>query len=72
MSQRSHIAHSGSSAISECSAAWSEERSFGISSSPSSWAAVGQNQTASVSKLVSGRSSGTVSSVSPPLIDLRW
>ena len=72
MSQRSHIAQSGSSAISECSAAWSDESSFGISSSPSSCRGVGENQTASVSKLVSGRSSGIVSSVSPPLIDLRW
>ncbi len=38
MSQRSHIAHSGSRAISECSAAWSDESSVGMSSSPSSCA----------------------------------
>ena len=36
MSQRSHIAHSGSSAISACSAACSEPSSFGICVEPSS------------------------------------
>ena len=34
MSQRSHIAHSGSIAISACSAAWSVASSFGISLEP--------------------------------------
>ena len=42
MSQRSHIAQSGSSEISECSAACSVESSFGIASSPSSCAGVGR------------------------------
>ena len=41
MSQRSHIAQSGSSEMSACSAAWSAPRSFGISSSPSSSAGPG-------------------------------
>ena len=49
MSQRSHIAQSGSSAIIECSAACSVEISVGICSSPSSCRAVGTYQTASVS-----------------------
>ena len=48
MSQRSHIAHSGSSAISACSAACSVPRSFGISSSDSSCHGSGRNHTASV------------------------
>ena len=39
-----------------CSAAWSVPRSFGICSSPSSCAGSGQNQTASVSNVVSGMS----------------
>ena len=42
MSQRSHIAHSGSSAISECSAACSDPSSRGICSSPSSIHGSGQ------------------------------
>ena len=72
MSQRSHIAHSGSSAISECSAAWSDESSSGIASRPSSWCGLGTNQTASVSNVVGGRSSGTVSSVEPSAIAFFW
>ena len=51
MSQRSHIAQSGSSAISECSAAWSEPSRRGISSSPSSCHGSGENQIASVSNV---------------------
>ena len=42
-----------------CSAAWKVPRSFGICSRPSSRAGSGENQTASVSKVVSGMSSGT-------------
>ena len=61
MSQRSHIAQSGSSAISACSAACRVESSVGISSSPASWSGSGQNQIASVAKLVGGSSSGTSS-----------
>ena len=72
MSQRSHIAHSGSSEMSACSAAWSAPRSVGISSSPSSSRPPGQNQTASVSKVTSGRISGTTSSVEPSRIAFRW
>ncbi len=72
MSQRSHIAHSGSSAISECSAAWSDDSSSGIASSPSSWCGRGTNQTASVSNVVGGSSSGTVASVAPSAIAFFW
>ena len=61
MSQRSHIAQSGSIAISACSAACSVERSFGIASSSSSCAGSGQNQIASVAKVDGGQSSGTSS-----------
>ena len=64
MSQRSHIAQSGSSAISACSAACRLPSSFGIRSIPSSIHASGQNQIASVSNVVAGRSSATRSSVS--------
>ena len=42
MSQRSHIAHSGRSAIIECSAACSVPSSFGISSSPVELRGLGQ------------------------------
>ncbi len=59
MSQRSHIAQSGSSAMRLCSAACSAPRSFGICSSPSRCSGSGQNQIASVSKVVSGMSIGT-------------
>ena len=71
MSQRSHIAQSGSSAISACSAACSVPRSFGISSSDSSCDGSGRNQTASVAKVVAGRSSGTSSIRSCEAIVLR-
>ena len=72
MSQRSHIAHSGSSEMRACSAAWRAPSSFGISSSPSSSAPSGQNQTASVSKVTSGITSGTTASVEPSRTALRW
>ena len=65
MSQRSHIAQSGSRAIIECSAAWSVPSRRGIVSSPSSIAGSGRYQIASVSKVVSGRSSATRSSCFP-------
>ena len=60
MSQRSHIAQSGSSAISECSAAWSDESSFGIASSPSSCAARARTRPPRCRTSSAGRSSGTV------------
>ena len=72
MSQRSHIAQSGSSAIIECSAACSADRSLGILSRPASCSPVGTYQIASVSKLVSGRSSGTVSRVAWSRTDFFW
>ena len=71
MSQRSHIAQSGSSAISVCSAAWSVPRSFGICSRPSSCCGSGENQIASVSNVVSGMSIGTTSIVEPSRTALR-
>ncbi len=61
MSQRSHIAQSGSIAINACSAACRVERSLGISSRPSSCAGSGQNQIASVAKVWDGQSRGTSS-----------
>ena len=61
MSQRSHIAQSGSSAISACSAACSVPSSLGISSSSASWYGSGRNQIASVANVVGGSSSGTSS-----------
>ena len=72
MSQRSHIAQSGRIAIIACSAAWSVPRSFGISSSPSSCSGSGTYQIASVSKVVSGRSRPTRSSVVWSRIDFFW
>ena len=72
MSQRSHIAKSGSSAIIECSAAWSEPSSLGSASNPSSCASDGTYQTASVSNSVSGRSSATRSIASCVVIRRRW
>ena len=54
-----------------CSAACSAPRSFGICSSPSSCAGSGQNQIASVSKVVSGMSIGTTSIVEPSRTALR-
>ena len=71
MSQRSHIAQSGSIAISACSAACSVPSSFGIASSPSSCAGSGTNQIASVAKLDGGSSSGTSSIRSCERIVLR-
>ena len=56
MSQRSHIAQSGSSAIIACSAAWSVPSSARILEAASIHGS-GTNQTASVSNVVSGRSS---------------
>ena len=58
MSQRSHMAQSGSSAIIECSAACSVPSRRGISSTPSSIQSSGRYQTASVSNVVSGMSQG--------------
>ena len=72
MSQRSHIAQSGRSAIIACSAACSVPSSFGMRSRPSSCSGSGQNQIASVSKLVSGRSSATRSSVACVEACLTW
>ena len=72
MSQRSHIAQRGRSAIIECSAAWSVPRRRGISSTPWSIQSSGRYQTASVSKVVSGMSSGTRSSVAWSRIDFFW
>src|SRR5256885_3370165 len=57
MSQRSHMAQSGSSAIIACSAAWSVPSSRGIRSSSRSCSGSGRYQTASVSKVVAGRES---------------
>ncbi len=71
MSQRSHIAQSGSRAISACSAACSVPSSFGISSSSASCYASGRNQIASVVNVVGGSSSGTSSMRSCELIVLR-
>ena len=72
MSQRSHIAQSGSSAISECSAAWSDPSRRGSRSMPSSIHGSGRNQTASVSNSVCGRTSGTSSSFSCVWIERFW
>ena len=72
MSQRSHMANSGSSAMIACSAACSEPSSFGIASRPSSTGGDGTNQTASVSNVAGGRSSATVSSTAPSRVDFRW
>ena len=55
-----------------CSAACSVESSVGISSSPSSCVSVGTYQTASVSKVVAGRSSWTVAIVAWSRMPLRW
>ena len=68
MSQRSHMAQSGRRAIRACSAACSDPSSRGIRSSPASWSGSGRNQSASVSNVVSGRSSGTTSIVAPSRI----
>ena len=72
MSQRSHIAQSGRIAIIACSAAWSVPRSCGISSYSASCSDSGRYQTASVSNVVSGRSSGTTSSEEPSEIAFFW
>src|SRR5215203_5272864 len=71
MSQRSHIAHSGSIAIIACSAACSVASRRGISSSPSSCAGSGRYQTASVANVDGGMSSGTSSIRSCDRIVLR-
>jgi len=69
MSQRSHIAHRGSSAISECSAACNDPSRRGSRSIPSSIHGSGRNQTASVPNSVSGRSTATSSMLSCVWID---
>ena len=71
MSQRSHIAQSGSIAIRPCSAAWSVPSSFGIASSPCSAAASGENQIASVANVEGGHSRATSSIRSCEAIVLR-
>src|SRR5205823_4859669 len=72
MSQRSHIAQSGSSAIRECSAAWSEPSSRRSESRSSVIQGSGTNQIASVSNSVCGRSSCTRSSEAWSWIDFFW
>ena len=57
--------------MSVCSAACRAPSSTGICSSPSSSAGSGENQIASVSKVVSGISIGTTSMVEPSRTDLR-
>ena len=71
MSQRSHIAHSGSSAMSAVLGGVERAEELRHLLEPVELRGLGQNQIASVSKVVSGMSSGTTSIVAAVATALR-